>query len=66
LSKGFEVVCLLLSDKINKETLGQLSENGIRLIGLSSAGFDNVDTEAAEAHSIKVMNIPGCRVLDAT
>jgi D-lactate dehydrogenase len=58
LAVGFEVVCVLLTDIIDRETVKKLSENGIKLIDLRSAGFDNVDIAAAADYHIKVMRVP--------
>ena len=58
LTMGFDAVCVLVNDKIDKEIIGKLSANGIKLIDLRSAGFDNVDLEAAAAQHITVMRVP--------
>lgn len=58
LAKGFEVVCAFVNDKLNCETLDILSENGIKLIALRCAGFNNVDLEAAAKYGLKVMRVP--------
>jgi D-lactate dehydrogenase len=38
--------------------MGQLPKAGIKLIDLRSAGYDNVDLEAAANNKIKVMRVP--------
>ena len=58
LTMGFDAVCVLVNDKIDKEIISKLSANGIKLIDLRSAGFDNVDLEAAAAQHITVMRVP--------
>ncbi|MDN3654394.1 2-hydroxyacid dehydrogenase [Ferruginibacter paludis] len=58
LTIGHEAVCVLLSDKISKTVIDKLSANNIKLIDLRSAGFDNVDIEAAAKRNIKVMRVP--------
>lgn len=55
---GFEAVCIQLGDRIDKVTITQLSAAGVRLIALRSAGFDNVDIEAAAQHNITVVRVP--------
>lgn len=55
---GFDAVCIQLSDKVDKETIEQLSKAGIRLIALRSAGFDNVDIVAAAQQDITVVRVP--------
>ena len=58
LSTGFDTVCVLVNDKIDRPTIEKLKNNGIKLIALRSAGFDNVDIEAAAEHTIKVVRVP--------
>ncbi len=58
LAIGFDAVCVFVSDKIDKETIGKLAENGVKLIDLRCAGFNNVDLEAASEHQIKVLRVP--------
>jgi D-lactate dehydrogenase len=58
LTVGFDAVCVLVSDKIDRKTVEKLSANHIKLIDLRSAGFDNVDVIAAAGQNIKVMRVP--------
>jgi D-lactate dehydrogenase len=58
LTKGFEAVCLFVNDKVDKETIAQLSDNGVKLIALRCAGFNNVDLQAALEKNIKVVRVP--------
>ena len=58
LAEGFEAVCVFVSDKIDKGTIEKLAKRGVKLIDLRSAGFNNVDVEAAAAHKIKVLRVP--------
>jgi D-lactate dehydrogenase len=58
LTIGFDAVCVLLSDIINETVIDKLSANSIKLICLRSAGFDNVDIEAAAKRNIKVLRVP--------
>lgn len=58
LALGFEAVCILLNDIIDKETLIKLAKIGIKLIDLRSAGYDNIDIEAAITNHITVMRVP--------
>lgn len=57
LALDFEAVCILLNDIIDKETLVKLAKIGIKLIDLRSAGYDNVDIEAAIMNHITVMRV---------
>jgi len=58
LTIGFDAVCVLLSDIISEKVIDKLSANSIQLICLRSAGFDNVDIEAAGKRNIKVLRVP--------
>lgn len=58
LANGYEVVCVFVNDIVNAEVLQQLSEQGVRLIALRCAGYNNVDLKAAETLGIKVVRVP--------
>lgn len=58
LAKDFDVVCSFVNDKLNKETLQLLKNQGTQLIALRSAGFNHVDLKAADELQIKVARVP--------
>ena len=58
LAKGFEAVCVFVTDKVDEICIEKLSKNGVKLIDLRSAGYNNVDLDAAKKHNIKVLRIP--------
>ncbi|MFD2516438.1 2-hydroxyacid dehydrogenase [Salinimicrobium flavum] len=58
LAKGHEVVCVFVNDIVNTEVLQELSAQGVSLIALRCAGYNNVDLKAAEALGIKVVRVP--------
>lgn len=58
LTKGYEVVCIFVNDDINKEVLGELAANGVKLIALRCAGFNNVDISEANRLGIRVVRVP--------
>lgn len=58
LTAGHEAVCVFVNDKIDKGTIEQLAANGVRLIALRCAGFNNVDMVAAKERNIKVVRVP--------
>lgn len=58
LAKGYDVVCVFVNDVVNADVLQALAEQGIGLIALRCAGFNNVDVKAAEALGIKVVRVP--------
>jgi len=58
LSNGYDAVCVFVNDTLDRSTLEKLSENGIKLIALRCAGFNNVNLKAAEANGIKIVRVP--------
>lgn len=47
LTKGFDVVCVFVNDIVTKEMIDYMYENGVKMIALRCAGFNNVDFESA-------------------
>ncbi|OYU93423.1 MAG: hydroxyacid dehydrogenase [Bacteroidetes bacterium B1(2017)] len=58
LTKGFEAVCVFVSDILDETTIEKLANQGVKLIDLRSAGFNNVDLTATKKHHIKVLRVP--------
>jgi D-lactate dehydrogenase len=58
LTDGFEAVCVFVNDTLDQETIKIIHANGIKLIALRCAGFNNVDLKAAKDHQIKVARVP--------
>lgn len=58
LAKGFKVVCVFVTDKIDKNCIEKLAKIGVELIVLRSAGYNNVDIETAKENNIKVLRVP--------
>ena len=58
LTRDFDVVCPFVNDKLDKQVIELLAKNGVKLIALRSAGFNNVDLNVAEANHIKVTRVP--------
>jgi len=57
LVKGFDVVCVFVNDRLNKTVIEKLKENGVELIALRCAGYNNVDLKEAHGH-IHVVRVP--------
>ena len=57
LAKGAQVVCAFVNDKLDKETLDILYNEGIRLVVMRCAGYNNVDLEAAYG-KITILRVP--------
>ena len=58
LTQGYKAVCVFVNDKVNKKVIEKIADNGVKLIALRCAGFNNVDREAAKAHNITVVRVP--------
>lgn len=58
LTKGFDALCLFVNDSADREVLKALKADGIRLILLRCAGFNNVDIATAAELGIKVLRVP--------
>jgi D-lactate dehydrogenase len=56
--KNTETVCVFVNDKLNEEVIATLSNNGVKIIALRCAGFNNVDIEAAKRYGIAVCRVP--------
>ncbi|GAB3254249.1 2-hydroxyacid dehydrogenase [Larkinella harenae] len=52
------VACLFVNDQANATVIGKLAEQGVKLLALRCAGFNNVDLDAARQHGIQVMRVP--------
>ncbi|MDR2913717.1 MAG: 2-hydroxyacid dehydrogenase [Tannerella sp.] len=57
LAKGAEVVCAFVNDIIDSGVIDLLVENGVKLIALRSAGYNNVDLRAAKGR-IQIVRVP--------
>jgi D-lactate dehydrogenase len=57
-AKGYEAVCVFVSDKLDRNIIEKLAQNGIKLIVLRCAGFNNVDITAANENNIKIVRVP--------
>jgi D-lactate dehydrogenase len=58
LTIGFEAVCIFVNDRVDRQTVNQLARNGIKIVALRCAGFNNVDIVAAADNKIKVVRVP--------
>ena len=56
LAKGYDVVCIFVNDKADKETLDILNECGVKLLALRCAGFNNVDLK--HLGNIRAVRVP--------
>lgn len=59
LSKGFDAICAFVSSDLNDCTLRSLYDNGIHLLLLRCAGYNNVDLKVAKELGITILRVPG-------
>ena len=57
-TKGFYAVCVFVNDKVGKQVIDALHKNGVQLIVLRCAGFNNVEVAYANEKGIKVLHVP--------
>jgi D-lactate dehydrogenase len=58
LAHGSPAVSAFVNDDLGEPVLADLAAHGTRLIALRSAGFNNVDLEAAADLGVRVMRVP--------
>lgn len=58
LSKGYDAVCIFVNDECGTSIVEELHNNGIKLILLRCAGFNNVDLKKCEELGITVLRVP--------
>jgi D-lactate dehydrogenase len=51
-------ICIFVNDEVDRDTLAVLASNGIQLIALRCAGYNNVDVPAATKLGIKLVRVP--------
>lgn len=57
LAKGYEAVVAFVNDNIDAKTIDVLYENGVRIIAMRCAGYNNIDFKAA-FNKIHVVRVP--------
>jgi len=58
LTQGARTICVFVNDTVDAEVVDRLAANGVELIALRCAGFNNVDLDAAARRGIKVVRVP--------
>ncbi len=59
LCRGYEAVCAFVNADCSRPVLERFHEEGVRLLLLRCAGFNNVDLAAAKEFGITVLRVPG-------
>ena len=57
-AKGCQVACIFVSDKCDAGILKALQQQGVKMIAVRSAGFNNVDLKAADELGLTVARVP--------
>lgn len=57
LAKGADVVCIFVNAECDAKVIDELVNNGVKLVALRCAGFNNIDLKAAEGR-IRVTRVP--------
>lgn len=58
LTHGTETVCIFVNDDANADAIEIMAKNGVKLLALRCAGFNNVDLKAARQYGITVVRVP--------
>ncbi len=58
LSRGFGAICVFVNDTVDAAVLEILAQNGVRLVALRCAGFNNVDLAQAKKLGIRIVRVP--------
>lgn len=58
LCRGYDAVCVFVASPVTAEIIRAISKNGVRLILLRCAGYNNVDLPAAKEAGLTVMHVP--------
>jgi len=58
IAEGAQAVCIFVNDLTNRQTLSSLADQGVRLVALRCAGFNNVDLSAAKELGVAIVRVP--------
>ena len=59
LAEGYDGICAFVNADLGKEVIEELRYQGVRLILMRCAGYNNVDLAKAAESNIKVLRVPG-------
>lgn len=57
-AEGYKVVCIFVNDTCDAAVIAALASQGVEMIALRCAGFNNVDLDACQQHGIHVVRVP--------
>lgn len=55
---GFDAVCAFVNDELDAEVMEQLHKNGVKLVAMRCAGYNNVNLKSACEFGIPVVRVP--------
>ena len=55
---GFDAVCAFVNDELDADVMEQLAKNGVKIVAMRCAGYNNVNLKAACEHGIPVVRVP--------
>lgn len=58
LTQGVDAVCIFVNDIADASIIEGMARNGVKLLALRMAGFNNVDLAAARQYGIRVVRVP--------
>ena len=59
LAKGYEAICAFVNADLGSKVIEELHQQGVKLILMRCAGYNNVDLKTAQKYGIKVLRVPG-------
>ena len=59
LAKGYDGICAFVNGDLGAPVVEELNRQGVRLILMRCAGYNNVDLDTAAKYGIKVLRVPG-------
>lgn len=63
LTQNVDAVCIFVNDTADAEVLHMMADNGVKLLALRCAGYNNVDLKAAADCGITVVRVPALLAL---
>ena len=58
LTQGVHAVCIFVNDTADAEVIRTMAANGVKLLALRCAGYNNVDLKAAADNGVTVVRVP--------
>lgn len=59
LARGYDGICAFVNADLGTPVIEELNRQGIRLVLMRCAGYNNVDLKTAHKYGIKVLRVPG-------